>query len=71
LIAMNKTDWQDPEQDLHVCELKVRLLPADRALLVALARKLDLPPAVLARKFVRDGLTGPRLVPVSEKRRPA
>lgn len=64
------TDW-DPEKDLHVYELKIRLRKEDRALLDALARKLDLPPAVLARKFVRDGMSSPRLLAVSEKRRSA
>lgn len=61
----------DPEKSLHVREVKVRLRPDDAALLAALARKLDVPPAVLARKFVRDGMSSPRLLAVSEKRRSA
>lgn len=62
-------EWNDPERELHGCELKIRLKPDDRALLVALARKLDLPPAVLARKFVRDGLVLPMVSERPEKRR--
>lgn len=61
----------DPEKSLHVREVKVRLRPDDAALLAALARKLDVPPAVLARKFVRDGLALPRVAVAAEKRRPA
>ena len=42
----------DPERHLHVAEFKVRLRPDDAALLKALARKGDLPPAVLARTLL-------------------
>lgn len=48
--------FPDPEAQLHVRERKVRLRPEDDDLLRALARRLDIPPAVLARKFIRDGL---------------
>lgn len=47
---------RDPEANLHVCEVKVRLRPEDKALLEALSRKLDVPRAVLARKMIRDSL---------------
>jgi len=60
----------DPERKLHVRERKVRLRPEDDDLLLALARKLDVPPAVLARKFIRDGLQGTSLAPRPENRRP-
>lgn len=61
----------DPEAQLHVRERKVRLRPEDDDLLLALARKLDIPPAVLARKLIRDGLHTSSLPAQVENRRPA
>lgn len=61
----------DPERNLHVRERKVRLKPEDDDLLLALARKLDVPPAVLARKFIRDGLYGASVRTPAENRRVA
>jgi len=46
----------DPERLLHVAEVKVRLVPDDAALLRALARRGDMPPAVLARVMLRREL---------------
>jgi len=46
----------NPERCLHVAEVKVRLVPDDAALLRALARRGDMPPAVLARVMLRREL---------------
>lgn len=61
------------EAHLHVEEFKVRLKPADAALLRALAGKRDVPPAVLARAIIVAALdpTTPRVAGAAENRRPA
>lgn len=43
--------FEDPEAKLHVDEFKIRLRPSDGALVRALAGKLDIPPAVLLRRW--------------------
>lgn len=40
------------KDDGHIEEFKIRLRPADADLVRALARKLDIPPAVLIRRWV-------------------
>jgi hypothetical protein len=42
----------DPEADLHVAEIKVRLLPGQMARLCALAAARDAPRAVVARELI-------------------
>jgi len=41
------------DRDLHSEEFKIRLKSDDADLVRALARKLDIPPAVLIRRWVR------------------
>ena len=41
-----------PPGKTHDCETKIRLTEADHDLLLALARKQDIPPAVLARALI-------------------
>jgi hypothetical protein len=45
-----------PESDLHERSFKVRLRDDDAALLFALARKADVPPAVMLRAMIRRQL---------------
>lgn len=61
------------EENLHIEEFKVRLKPADAALLRALAGKRDVPPAVLARAIIVAALepTAPSVPGRAENRRPA
>lgn len=42
----------DMDKDLHIEEFKIRLKPEDAAVVRAMARKLDIPPAVLLRRWV-------------------
>lgn len=59
--------FEDPERDLHVEEFKVRLRPVDAALIRALARKRDVPPAVFIRALLLREL-GPAAYRVAEER---
>ena len=61
------------EENLHIEEFKVRLKPADAALLRALAGKRDVPPAVLARAIIVAALepAAPRVAGGPDNRRPA
>jgi predicted transcriptional regulator len=42
----------DPEEDLHVVQIKVRLRPADADLAKAIARKTRTPLAVVLRRMI-------------------
>lgn len=44
-------------KDTHDREVKVRLTETDADLLMAVARKLGIPPAVLARSLIKQNLT--------------
>lgn len=44
------------DEDLHIEEFKIRLRPRDARLVRALAGKLDIPPAVLMRRWVRKAI---------------
>jgi len=44
-------------KDTHDCEVKVRLTETDDQLLKAVARKLGMPPAVLARTLIKQNLS--------------
>jgi hypothetical protein len=46
-----------PEHDRHERSFRVRLKDDDAHLILALARKLDTPPAVLLRSLIRQQLT--------------
>lgn len=61
------------EENLHIEEFKIRLKPADAALLRGLAGKRDVPPAVLARAIIVAALepTVPSVPGRPENRRPA
>lgn len=63
----------DPEQDLHVVEIKVRLKPADADMARAIARKTDTPVAVVLRRMVVRELQrmAYSLPAATENRRPA
>lgn len=43
-------------RDVHDREIKIRLTDADANLLIATARKLGIPPAVLARSIVKQAI---------------
>lgn len=43
---------KSPESDLHNESIRVRLKEADYNLLIALAKKADIPPAVLLRTLI-------------------
>ncbi|WP_295585570.1 hypothetical protein [uncultured Lamprocystis sp.] len=60
------------EDDLHIAEFKLRLKPADADLLRALARKRDVPPAVMVRAIVIAALApaGYSVPAAPENRRP-
>lgn len=57
----------------HIEEFKIRLRPDDADLVRALARKLDVPPAVLMRRWVvaSVGSAVPMLATGADNRRPA
>lgn len=59
------------DDDLHIEEFKLRLKPADAALLRALARKRDVPAAVMVRAIVVAALgpAGYSVAPPTENRR--
>lgn len=61
------------DSDLHIEEFKIRLKPEDADLVRALARKLDVPPAVLIRRWVRTQVAGVgySLPAAAENRSPA
>lgn len=73
LQDLDVLDCTTVESDLHIVEIKVRLRPADAALLRALARKRDVPSAVLGREIIVKALGSTwSSVPVAtENRRPA
>ena len=68
---------RDPERDLHVEEVKVRFKPDDAELLRLIAKRKDMPLAVLVRTIVVRSLeSGERSMAFSvplahEKRSPA
>ena len=73
ITMSDERGFKDPERDLHVEEFKVRLRPVDAALIRALARKRDVPPAVFIRALVLREI-GPadyRLSDATANRRPA
>lgn len=43
-------------KDVHDREIKIRLTDTDANLLIATARKLGIPPAVLARSIVKQAI---------------
>lgn len=55
-------------KDLHDIEIKVRLTEQQAKKLYALAQFLDVPPAVVARHLIKQGITRPVFQDLTDNR---
>ena len=65
VVAVSLFDRQQGGDDMHDAEVKIRLTDKDVGLLRALARRMGIPTAVLARSIVRQALHRPVVQPES------